>query len=167
MIKVFIYVAMGVVAAGMVLATVWFLLSRRKAGGEQAGKPAPKLRDKKTLEKLSRRQAGFQEKWQDLQQLCRDKLSWGEAVTKADDLLGEALKKRRFRGKGIGERLVKAQKMLTDNDSAWFGHKLRNKIDTEPNIKLREQDVKQALIGIRQALKDLGALPNGQPGNKR
>lgn len=111
------------------------------------------------------KQDKFQEKWQELQKLLKDKKSWPEAVIAADKLLDEALKKKRFAGKGMGERLVKAQRLLTDNDGVWFGHKLRNKLEQDPNMKLKEKDVKQALLGIRQALKDLGALPNGQQRN--
>jgi hypothetical protein len=108
------------------------------------------------------RQEQFQAKWQELQNLLRDKKAWPQAVVAADKLLDDALKKKRFNGKGMGERLVKAQRLLTDNDSVWFGHKLRNKIEQDEKMKLKEKDVKQALVGIRQALKDLGALPNGQ-----
>jgi hypothetical protein len=100
----------------------------------------------------------FQERWQELQKRLRDKAQWGEAVLEADNLLDEALKKRRIRGRNMGERLVKAQRSFTDNDALWFGHKLRSKIDGDPTTKLKESEVKQALIGIRQALKDLGAL---------
>jgi len=113
------------------------------------------------------RQERFLAKWQELQKLCADKTQWNVAVKQADELLGEALKKRRFKGKGLGERLVKAQRLLTDNDGVWFGHKLSSKIESEPSQKLKEKDVKQALVGIRQALKDLGALPNGQPTDKK
>ncbi len=59
----------------------------------------------------------------------------------------------------MGERLVQAQHLLSDNDGVWFGHKLRAKIETDPAAKLKEKEVKSALVGIRQALKDLGALP--------
>ena len=94
--------------------------------------------------------------------MLSDKAAWPQAVTTADDLLEEALKKKRVHGKGIGERLVKVQRSLSNNDGVWFGHKLRRKLDHEPETKLKEADVKQALVGIRQALKDLGALPDGQ-----
>jgi hypothetical protein len=104
----------------------------------------------------------FQEKWLVLQKLLRDKTRWPDAISQADDLLHEALKKRRLRGGNMGERLVKAQRMLTDNDGVWFGHKLRQRIEHEHDTKLKENEVKQALLGIRQALKDLGALPDGQ-----
>ncbi|MET0779468.1 MAG: hypothetical protein ABWY71_01400 [Candidatus Saccharimonadales bacterium] len=109
----------------------------------------------------------FQEQWQILQKLLSDKTRWSDAIVEADKLLDEALKKKRFRGGSMGERLVKAQRLFTDNDSLWFGHKLRNKIDADPTVKLKETEVKQALMGIRQGLKDIGALPNGQPGNKK
>lgn len=100
----------------------------------------------------------FQEKWKELQSMLKDKTKWSDAIVHADHLLDEALKKKRIRGRSMGERMVKAQRMFTDNDGAWFGHKLRNKIDTEPDTKLKQSEVKQALTGIRQALKDLGAL---------
>ena len=58
----------------------------------------------------------------------------------------------------MGKRLVAAQREITSNDDVWFGHKLRNKLVHEHDIKLRERDVKDALLGIRAALKDLGAL---------
>jgi hypothetical protein len=108
----------------------------------------------------------FQRKWRKLQKLCSDKMTWREAVIEADTLLDEALKKKRFSGKNMGERLVKAQRLLTDNDKVWFSHKLRAKLETEPKAKLQEKIVKDALLGTRQALKDLGALPNDQPKRK-
>jgi hypothetical protein len=108
----------------------------------------------------------FQRKWRKLQKLCSDKKLWSEAVIEADTLLDEALKKKRFSGKNMGERLVKAQRMLTDNDKVWFSHKLRTKLEDEPKAKLQEKAVKDALLGTRQALKDLGALPNDQSKRK-
>jgi hypothetical protein len=104
----------------------------------------------------------YQEKWIELQKLCRSKKTWADAIINADHLLDEALKKRHYNGKSMGERLVAAQRIFTDNDSVWYGHKLKNKLEIEPAIKLREKEVKEALVGIRQALKDMGALPDGR-----
>jgi len=104
--------------------------------------------------------ARFQDKWRDLQKLCASKETWSQAILEADRLLDEALKRRRFVGKTMGERLTKAQRLIADNEGVWFGHKLRNRIEQDPNAKLKESEVKQALVGIRQALKDLGAFPN-------
>lgn len=104
----------------------------------------------------------FQGKWREMQKLCASKDTWHQAVVDADKILDEALKKKKFVGKSMGERLTKAQRLLSDNEGVWFGHKLRSKLESDPNAKLKESDVKQALLGIRQALKDLGAFPDGK-----
>ena len=104
----------------------------------------------------------FQAKWRDMQKLCASKDTWKQAIVDADKILDEALKKKRFGGKTMGERLTKAQRILSDNEGVWFGHKLRTKLESNPAAKLKESDVKQALIGIRQALKDLGAFKDGK-----
>jgi hypothetical protein len=104
------------------------------------------------------KQEHFRRKWRTLQARCSDKSQWGTAVVEADNLLAEALKKKRIKGSSTGERLVEVQRTLTDNDAVWFGHKLRAKIDADPDIKLNQADVKRALMGIGQALKDIGAL---------
>lgn len=103
-------------------------------------------------------QKHFQEKWVEL--LARVKTPEGMvlAVIDADKLLEEALKKRHYRGKTTGERLVSAQREITDNDAIWFAHKLRNRLVHEPNVKLKKRECQTALSGFRQALKDLGAL---------
>lgn len=100
----------------------------------------------------------FTAKWKDAQKLCANKETWPLAVISADNVLDEALKKAGYKGKTMGERLVAAQRDLSDNDGVWYGHKLRNKLVHESDIKLKQADVKDALTGIRQALRDLGAL---------
>lgn len=102
----------------------------------------------------------FQEKWAALQKLCKNKQTWPQALVAADDLLDEALKKRRFAGKTMGARLTKAQRVISNNEAVWFGHKLRGKLAADSELKLKETEVKEALLGIRQALKDLGAFSN-------
>lgn len=100
--------------------------------------------------------------WKELQNLCKDKKSWPQALEDADKLLFRALKKRKFKGRRMGERLVSAQRVFTDNDNVWFAHNLYKKVQSDPKFKLKESDVKDALVGFRQALRDLGALPNGK-----
>lgn len=100
----------------------------------------------------------FTAKWKELQKGLSKQEAWPMAVIQADSLLDEALKKRHFRGKTMGERLVSAQKSLSDNDAAWYAHKLRNRIVHEVDVKLTQKDVQKALFGLRQALKDLGAI---------
>jgi hypothetical protein len=102
--------------------------------------------------------AYYEEKWKELQKLLNTTATWPLAIIDADKLLDQALKARRFKGKTMGERLVAAQREIKYNDEVWFGHKLRNKLVHESDIKLKERDVKDALLGIKAALKDLGAL---------
>jgi hypothetical protein len=80
------------------------------------------------------------------------------AIVDADKLLDQALKKHRFKGKTMGERLVSAQRMISDNDAVWYAHKLRNRLVHEPNVRLKKKEAQIALAGFRQGLKDLGAL---------
>jgi hypothetical protein len=100
----------------------------------------------------------FGSRWQALQKMCSDKSTWPLAIIDADKLLDDALKQSHAKGKTMGERLVTVQRTLTNNDSVWYAHKLRNKLVHEQYDNLKERDVKEALIGFRQALKDLGAL---------
>ena len=100
----------------------------------------------------------FQDRWQTLQKLCKDKSTWPLAIIDADKLLDDALKRLKYRGKTMGERLVSAQHEIKNNDEVWYAHKLRNRLVHENDTKLTEKNVKEALVGIRGALKDLGAL---------
>lgn len=104
----------------------------------------------------------FIAKWKELQVFLPDKKTWSEAIIEADKLLDRALKKRKFRGKSMGERMVAAQRIFSDNDGVWFAHNLSKKILADDNLKLKEVDVKEALIGFRQALRDIGALPKSK-----
>lgn len=100
----------------------------------------------------------FRERWQELQKQLADKNTWPLAIIDADKLLDEALKRRKFKGKTMGERMVSAQRTLSSNDTVWYAHKMRNKIVHEDYKIARKNDVKDALLGYLQALKDLGAL---------
>ena len=103
-------------------------------------------------------QARYRSKWQELQKLLKDQATWPLAIIDADKLLDDALKAHKYKGKTMGERLVSAQRDIQANDDVWFGHKLRNRLVHEHDVKLKERDIKEALLGIRHALKDLGAL---------
>lgn len=103
-------------------------------------------------------QEQFTAKWQELQSLCADKKAWPLAIIDADKLVDDALKKCHYKGKTMGERLVSAQHDLSSNDTVWFGHKLRNKLVHEDYKLANKDDVKNALLGFLQALRDLGAI---------
>lgn len=106
--------------------------------------------------------AKFNLKWKQLQEYLKDSTTWADAIFMADKLLDEALKKRKFKGSSMGERMVSAQHNFTNNDDIWFAHNLCKKLKANSDLKLKEDDVKDALIGFRQGLRDLGALKNGQ-----
>ena len=111
--------------------------------------------------KVARRglnQQYFQSKWLEL--LARVKTPDGMilAVIDADKLLDEALKKRGFSGKTMGERLVAAQRSMKDNDAVWYAHKLRNRLVHEPDVRLKKDEAQNALAGFKKGLHDLGAL---------
>ncbi len=104
------------------------------------------------------RKSAFQSKWKDIIKHCAHKETWPSALSMADELLDEALKKRRYKGKNMGERLVSAQKAFTENDILWSAHKLAVKAREHPKMRLKEKDVKTALASFRQGLKDVGVL---------
>lgn len=133
--SVVVFVVLGILLV-IVLVTAWW--SRRKPS------------------KLN--VAYFRARWKEAQTLCGREDTWPLAVINADKLLDEALKKSKYRGKTMGERLVSAQHDIENNDLVWFAHKLRNKLVHEDLKKLKKKDVLEALVGFREALKDLGAL---------
>ncbi|HVI60654.1 MAG TPA: hypothetical protein VM535_00685 [Candidatus Saccharimonadales bacterium] len=100
----------------------------------------------------------YAERWQELQKHCATRKTWPRAIIEADDLLCDALRQCRYKGKTTGERLVAAQHELSANDKVWFGHKLRNRIGQQDVRTIKKQDILEALAGFRQALRDLGAL---------
>jgi hypothetical protein len=100
----------------------------------------------------------FRQKWLEL--LARVKTPEGMvlAIIDADKLLDEALKRKNFRGKTMGERLVAAQRSLSDNDAVWYAHKLRNRLVHEPDVRLKKNEAQNALAGFKKGLHDLGAM---------
>lgn len=108
--------------------------------------------------KRIRKTKKFMEDWMKLQGLCKNKDTWREALIMADKLLDKALKKRKFKGSTMGERLVEAQKIITDNDDIWDAHNYVKKLLANDDLIPKEIDVKESLISFREALKDIGAL---------
>jgi hypothetical protein len=83
-------------------------------------------------------------KWKEIQGYCRDKDLWPQALEEADKLLNTALRRRKFKGKSMGERMVSAQRAMTNNDAMWFAHNLYKKVVADPTLKLKEADMKSA-----------------------
>lgn len=104
------------------------------------------------------RKTTFQKRWKEIYGYCAHKETWPSALSQADALLDMALKRRKYKGKNMGERMVAAQKVFNNNDSLWAAHKLVTKVKNHPKARLSEKDVKGALIAYRQGLKDLSVL---------
>jgi len=100
----------------------------------------------------------FMERWVALQKNCVSRKTWPQAIIEADALLDEGLRKKGFKGKTTGERLVAAQRVMTNNEAVWFGHKYCQTVPDKDVRRLRKQDVLESLHGFRQALRDIGAL---------
>lgn len=100
----------------------------------------------------------FRQKWIELQKLCAKPATWPEAILSADELLDEVLKKRKMKGKSMGERIVSAQRLIGDNDAIWYAHNLAKKLKEDEPPKLTQAQVKKSLVGFGKALNDLGAL---------
>ena len=97
--------------------------------------------------------------WKEITEMARASTKSAQhAVIEADKLLDYVLRKRAFKGETMGERLKSAQKVLSNNNNVWQAHKLRNQLVHEAESKIAPGQVKQALLGFRQALKDLKAL---------
>ena len=113
---------------------------------------------KKKVKVLDRKY--FKKEWNKKQKKCSNKKLWYEALIDADNLLDEALKKKKTKGKTRGERIVTAQRIFTANDSIWYSHKLANRIRDEELTKVNKKETLKALSAFRLALQDIGALPN-------
>src|SRR5581483_5633745 len=101
--KMLLFIGIPILVILIILVITYFLFSRRS---------------KKKLP------TKFAEKWLEIQRLCASKETWSLAVISADKLLEQGLKKRHVKGKSMGERLVAAQRMFTNNDGVWYAHNL-------------------------------------------
>jgi hypothetical protein len=102
----------------------------------------------------------YRVKWLAIEQsLVRDNAaSYHLAILNADKLVDQAMRERGFRGDTMGERLKATRGHLTNRDSIWFAHKLRNRIAHEPDVHISLGQTTKALSGFKRALKDLGAI---------
>lgn len=73
-------------------------------------------------------QSKFEAQWKKIQGYCKTKENWPRALEEADKLLNKALKKKRLKGKSMGEKMVSAQRLFTDNDDLWYAHNLYKKV---------------------------------------
>lgn len=84
--------------------------------------------------------------------------SWQLAIIQADKLLDLALKERGVPGETLGERLKNAKPYLSNIDSVWRVHKLRNNIAHDNDATVSKRHAGEALKVFKRALTELGAL---------
>lgn len=84
--------------------------------------------------------------------------SWQFAIMNADKLLDQALKERGVSGETMGERLKNSKAHLSNVDSVWRAHKLRNRIAHEDGVNVSKRQTNEALKIFKKALTDVGAL---------
>lgn len=102
----------------------------------------------------------YRSQWMTIEQSLRrdEATSCQLAVMNADKLVDLALKERGFGGETMGERLKQAQSSLSNVNAVWASHKLRNQLAHETNVTVGYDQARHALVGFKQALKDLGAI---------
>jgi len=98
------------------------------------------------------------ESWNIVIHKAQSEATWDSAIIHADKLLDSVLKARGYKGSTMGERLVSAKKVLSNRNTVWEAHKLRNKIVHEESVHLNNIKVIDALRGFETALKDLEAI---------
>ncbi len=108
-----------------------------------------------------RKNKQFIVRWHNIQKLCLNPSNWNKVVIESDKLLAEVLKKKHFKGKNVGEKIVSAQRILSNNDAIWSCHKLANQIQ-EKTVSIQDKKLLiKTISGYHQALVDLMILKAG------
>jgi len=76
------------------------------------------------------------------------------AIMDADKLLDHALYQMGYRG-NLGAKLKKAGPRFTKVNKVWAAHKVRNNIAHQINYKVDEKTYRSAMLGFKEAFKDL------------
>lgn len=98
--------------------------------------------------------AHFEKKWKKITEQTDSR----SAISEADELLEEALKKVGIKGGTTGERLNNSVGFLRNINGAWAAHKLHNQIVNDNEFIPSDSETKSAIRQYKRALKDLGAL---------
>jgi hypothetical protein len=101
----------------------------------------------------------FSAKWNKIRQLYDVDATRPLAIIHANSLLDDALKKRKYSGDTMYQRLVSAQRVFRNRDQVCYANQLRNQLVHDVNMTpCPENDTRRALQAFRQALVHLGAL---------
>lgn len=98
-------------------------------------------------------------RWQTIEQAATTGASGlKQSVSEADKLLDYVMRQEGYPGNTMAERLKRAQSRLSDRESVWQAHKLRNAFAHDVEHDLVPAQARQAIQAFKQALRDLGAL---------
>lgn len=91
-------------------------------------------------------------------QLGRGDAGIKKAIADADKLLDYVLRKGKYGGATMAERMKQADNKFSDVNRVLRAHNLRNRLSRDNNLRIGAVKAKEILSDFRQALKDLGAL---------
>jgi hypothetical protein len=78
------------------------------------------------------------------------------ALFEADAILNEALRLAGYPGASLGERLKLVNTgQISNIESIWAAHKLRNRLAHEPSLELSTEDIRVALRAYQAALREM------------
>ena len=80
------------------------------------------------------------------------------AISEADKLLDYAMRGQGAAGATMAERLKRSETRLSDKESVWQAHKLRNHLAHEVGFEVAAGHAREAIAAYGRALRDLGAL---------
>ena len=102
----------------------------------------------------------FRTSWMSIEQQLEkgNEASYQLCILNADKLLDSALRQRGFKGDTMGERMKAANNNWQNANVVWTSHKLRNQVAHETHVSIEYDQVRRALAGFKQGLKDLGAI---------
>lgn len=104
--------------------------------------------------------ARIRELWTNVELLMADEreASWAKAVFEADKILDYTMTLKRVPGNNLGERLKNGRYLFSNVQAAWDGHKLRNQLAHEVDMKLMRRDAERAVGLLKDSLRQLGAI---------
>lgn len=103
----------------------------------------------------------FDARWKEVREHIKstNTAEWRFAVIEADKILDDLLKKAKYPGDTLGERLMLMQPGdLTTLDNIWSAHKLRNTIAHNPDYQVSYAEAREAIENYEKAIRELGEL---------
>lgn len=144
-----------ILSIGLLVAIVLLIIALSNNNRES------QLKSQQAITKQGFSRAAINQDWQKILDKLETKKedNYKFAIIEADKMLDNLLRKLGYQGQTMAEKL----KQLDPGDvsaleGVWFGHKLRNKIAHQPDIRVTYNDAKSAIEAFESAFRDLGAL---------